>query len=76
MNACDTSSHGDILMCQIIIMSTDKKVVAQARLYVYTIDLEIKGQRCISYTNVHNTSSHGDPYVTNILCQYQSKRNL
>ena len=31
MNACGTSSHGDILMCQIIIMSTDKKVVAQAR---------------------------------------------
>ena len=58
MNACDTSSHGDILMCQIIIMSTDKKVVAQARSHEKkpTIQLTLRSTvNAVSVTRMYTT---------------------
>ena len=57
MNACDTSSHGDILMCQIIIMSTDKKVVAQARSHEKTpIQLTLRSKvNAVSVTRMYTT---------------------
>ena len=89
MNVCDTSSHGETLMCQIrydLVCQKTKKLRPEHKATSQTF--EVKGQSCIGIMNVRNTTSYMDhectryiiswwyTHVPNMVSQCQSRTRI